>query len=35
MLFTGIMPAHGEKKGGRRVSFPLKRADIAVFGLPV
>jgi hypothetical protein len=33
MLFTSTMPTHAEKNGGRRVSFPLKRANIAVFGL--
>jgi hypothetical protein len=27
------MPTHAEKNGGRRVLFPLKRANIAVFGL--
>jgi hypothetical protein len=27
------MPTHAEKNGGRRVLFPVKRANIAVFGL--
>jgi hypothetical protein len=27
------MPTHAEKKQGRRVLFPLKRASIAAFGL--
>jgi hypothetical protein len=32
MLFASIMPAHAETNGGRRVLFPLKRANFAVFG---
>jgi hypothetical protein len=27
------MPTHAEKNRGRRVLFPLKRANIAAFGL--
>jgi hypothetical protein len=35
MLFTSTMPtpAHAEKNRGRRVLFPLKRANNAAFGL--
>jgi hypothetical protein len=29
------MPTHAEKNRGRRVLFPLKRANIAAFGLYV
>jgi hypothetical protein len=31
MLFTSAMPTHAEKNKGRRVLFPLKRANIAAF----
>jgi hypothetical protein len=33
MLFTSAMPTHAEKNRGRRVLFPLKRANIAAFCL--
>jgi hypothetical protein len=35
MLFTSTMPTptHAEKNRGRRVLFPLKRANTAAFGL--
>jgi hypothetical protein len=33
MLFTSTMPTHAEKNRGRRVLFPLKRANNAAFGL--
>jgi hypothetical protein len=33
MLFTSTMPTHAEKNRGRRVLFPLKRANTAPFGL--
>jgi hypothetical protein len=32
MLFTSTMPTHAEKNRGRRVLFPLKRANTAPFG---
>ena len=31
MLFTSTMPTHAEKNRGRRVLFPLKRANIQYF----
>jgi hypothetical protein len=33
MLFTIAMPTHAEKNRGRRVLFPLQRANTAAFGL--
>jgi hypothetical protein len=33
MLFASAMPTHAEKNRGRRVFFPLKRANIAAFCL--
>jgi hypothetical protein len=33
MLFTSAMRTHAEKNRGRRVLFPLKRANIAAFCL--
>jgi hypothetical protein len=33
MLFASTMPTHAEKNRERRVLFPLKRANIAAFGL--
>jgi hypothetical protein len=33
MLFTSTMPTHAEKNRGRRVLFPLKRANIAAICL--
>jgi hypothetical protein len=33
MLFASTMPTHAEKNRGRRVLFPLKRANISPFGL--
>ena len=33
MLFTSTMPTHAEKNRGRRVLFPLKRANTAAFCL--
>jgi hypothetical protein len=33
MLFTSTMPTYAEKNRGRRVLFPLKRANISPFGL--